>query len=73
MVTLITLHPILSTTARRACYGDVRYQLTGPAIRNDSRTLATHRRMLLDHKDFLSLYDQLSNILVSLKATLPQQ
>ena len=67
------LHPIMCTTVRRACYGDVRYQLTGPAVRNDSRTLAAHRRMLHDEPDFLAVYDQLSEILMTLKATLPQQ
>lgn len=67
------LHPIMLTTVQRATYGDVRYQLTGPAVRNDSRTLATHRRMLQDNKMFLSIYDQLSEILKTLKATLPQE
>lgn len=67
------LHPIMLTTVKRACYGDVRYQLTGPAVRNDSRTLAIHRRMLGDNKEFLEVYDKLSEILKTLKGTLPQQ
>lgn len=67
------LHPIMTTTVKRACYGDVRFQLTGPAVRNDTRTLATHRRMLADDKDSLAVYDMLSEVLKTLKATLPQQ
>ena len=61
------------TTVKRAFYGDVRYQLTGPAVRNDSRTLATHRRMLADDKLLLAVYDMLSEVLITLKETLPQQ
>lgn len=67
------LHPIMLTTVKRACYGDVRYQLTGPAVRNDSRTLATHRRMLGNEPELLAVYDQMSEIIKTLKATLPQQ
>lgn len=67
------LHPIKLTTVKRAFYGDVRYQLTGPAVRNDSRTLATHRRMLADDKLLLAVYDMLSEVLITLKETLPQQ
>ena len=63
----------MTTTVKRACYGDVRFQLTGPAVRNDTHTLATHRRMLADDKDSLAVYDMLSEVLKTLKATLPQQ
>lgn len=66
------LHPIMLTTTQRAFFGDVRYQLTGPAVRNDSRTLATHRRMLGDDKELLAVYDMMSEILKHIKSTLPQ-
>ena len=67
------LHPIMLTTVKRAFYGDVRYQLTGPAVRNDSRTLAIHRRLLKDDKELLAVYDQLSEILITLKQPILHQ
>ena len=61
------LYPIISTTARRVQWGDVRYQLTGPAVRGDEKTLDTHRRLLADDGQALALYDEFTQILQQLK------
>ena len=54
-------------TARKVQWGDVRYQLTGPAVRNDTKTLAVHRKLLADDKATLQLYNRLTDLLRSLK------
>lgn len=61
------LHPLVMNTARKVQWGDVRYQLTGPAVRNDTKTLAVHRKLLADDKATLQLYNRLTDLLRSLK------
>ena len=61
------LHPLVLNTARKVQWGDVRYQLTGPAVRNDTKTLAVHRKLLADDKATLQLYNRLTDLLRSLK------
>ena len=61
------LHPLVLNTARKVQWGDVRYQLTGPAVRNDTKTLAVHRKLLAGDKATLQLYNRLTDLLRSLK------
>lgn len=60
------LLPIIQTTAQKAGYGDVRLQLTGPAVRHDQKTLDAHRKLLADNPQLLDLYDRLTELLQSL-------
>ncbi|MBQ6067889.1 MAG: DUF2520 domain-containing protein [Bacteroidales bacterium] len=61
------LYPIINTTAKRIQWGDVRYQLTGPAIRGDEKTLATHRQLLADDPQTLMFYDEFTKLLQLIK------
>ena len=61
------LYPIIQTTARKAQWGDVRYQLTGPAVRNDRRTLDAHRRLLAQDKQLLEVYDLMTDLIQRIK------
>ena len=62
------LYPIILTTAKRAQWGDIRYQLTGPAVRGDEKTLETHRRLLAENKQMLATYNAFTRLLQQLKA-----
>lgn len=57
------LHPIIATTAQKVRWGDVRYQITGPAIRKDKKTLAAHRTLLADDPKLLKLYNELTKLI----------
>ena len=61
------LYPIIQTTARRAQWGDVRYQLTGPAVRNDRKTIDSHRRLLAQDKQLLEVYDMMTDLVQRIK------
>ena len=61
------LHPIITTTAKRVQWGDVRYQLTGPAVRGDEKTLNAHRKLLNNDPQALALYDSFTELLQQLK------
>lgn len=61
------LHPLMLSTARRVLYGDVRYQLTGPASRNDTKTLQAHRRLLQDEPRMLQVYNEMTSIIQEMK------
>ena len=61
------LYPLIMTTAKRVQWGDVKYQLTGPAVRGDEKTLDAHRKLLAKDPDLLNLYNELTNILQHLK------
>ena len=60
------LYPIILTTAKRVQWGDVRYQLTGPAVRGDEKTINTHRRLLAENAQMLSVYDEFTRLLQQL-------
>jgi hypothetical protein len=55
------------TTAKKLQWGDVRFQLTGPAVRNDVNTIKSHRKMLADNPEVLSLYDSLTALVKKIK------
>ena len=61
------LHPLVMTTAKKLQWGDVRFQLTGPAVRNDVNTIKSHREMLADNPEVLSLYDSLTALVKKIK------
>lgn len=61
------LYPIILTTAKRVQWGDIRYQLTGPAVRGDEKTINAHRRLLAENKQMLSVYDEFTRLLQQLK------
>ena len=57
------LYPIITTTAQKVQLGDVRYQMTGPAIRKDEKTLDAHRALLADDPQLLKLYNELTHLI----------
>ncbi len=57
------LHPIIATTAQKVRWGDVRYQITGPAIRKDKKTLDAHRDLLTNDPKVLKLYNDLTRLI----------
>lgn len=61
------LNPLAVTTAKKLQWGDVRYQITGPATRNDKKTLSTHRHLLEDDPEALELYNRMTNLLLEVK------
>lgn len=61
------LHPLILTTAKRVQWGDIRYQLTGPAIRGDEKTLSGHRKLLADDPKMLAIYNELTDVLLNIK------
>ena len=64
------LNPLIATTAKRMQYGDVRYLLTGPAVRNDIKTIKLHRMLLENEPDMLRIYDDFTRVLQQLKKSL---
>lgn len=58
-----TLYTLIDTTAQRVKWGDVRFQMTGPAIRHDQKTLDAHRRLLEGSPEYLDLYDSLTKLI----------
>lgn len=59
------LRPLAEQTIRKWDYGDLRSQQTGPAVRRDEKTLNAQRRLLLDHPQWLELYNLLTDIIQS--------
>lgn len=57
------LHPIILSTAKRIQYADVRYTLTGPAVRKDTRTLRAHQKLLADKPEYLEIYNKMTLLL----------
>lgn len=58
-----TLYTLIDTTAQRVKWGDVRFQMTGPAIRHDQKTLDSHRLLLEGSPEYLDLYDSLTKLI----------
>ena len=61
------LHPLALTTAKKLQWGDVRFQFTGPAVRNDKKTIDAHRKLLAGNADYLALYDRMTELIQKLK------
>lgn len=61
------LHPLILTTAKKVEWGDVRYQMTGPAVRGDSHTLDAHRELLGSEPELQDLYNHLTRIILESK------
>ncbi len=61
------LHPLVMTTAKKLQWGDVRFQLTGPAVRNDQQTINSHRELLSKNPSTLALYDSLTALVKKIK------
>ena len=57
------LHPIILSTAKRIQYADVRYTLTGPAVRNDTHTLRAHQKLLAEKPEYLEIYNKMTLLL----------
>ena len=57
------LHPLLTMTAEKIKHGDLWQQQTGPARRQDQKTIDRHRRMIADDNELLTLYDTLTDII----------
>lgn len=60
------LYPLILTTAKRVQWGDVRYQLTGPAARGDNKTIDAQRRLLADDSQLLEIYDLMTDYIKKL-------
>lgn len=54
------LHPLLQKTTKMILAGDPETIQTGPARRQDSKTLDLHRNLLTSHPGLLALYDQMT-------------
>lgn len=61
------LVPIVTTTAKRTQYADVRYQITGPAARRDEKTIKNHRHLIKNDKAMLELYDFMTKYIQNIK------
>ena len=61
------LHPLILNTARKVTWGDVRYQLTGPAVRKDRKTLDSHRHLLDENPYLQELYNRMTELVVKVK------
>ena len=59
------LRPLIDMTARKADFGDLWAQQTGPAKRHDYKTISAQRRLLADEPQLLQLYDLLTEIIQS--------
>lgn len=57
------LYTLISTTSQHVRWGDVRYQMTGPAVRHDTKTIDSHRRLLADNPNTLAIYDALTKLI----------
>ena len=57
------LYPLIEMTARKIYQGDLWKLQTGPAVRRDQKTIDTHRRMIADNEDLLSLYDLMTKLI----------
>ncbi|MBR1766007.1 MAG: DUF2520 domain-containing protein [Bacteroidales bacterium] len=59
------LRTLADTTVRKMDFGPLWPQQTGPARRNDTKTLAAQRRLLADNPQLLQLYDLMTDIIQS--------
>lgn len=59
------LRPLAEQTLQKWDYGDLVAQQTGPARRNDQKTIDLQRRLLSDQPDLLKFYDMMTDIIQS--------
>ncbi len=57
------LHPIIEMTAEKLKHGNLWQQQTGPARRQDQKTIDRHRSMLVDDNKLMKLYELLTEII----------
>lgn len=57
------LHPIIEMTAEKLKHGNLWQQQTGPARRQDQKTIDRHRTMLVDDDKLMKLYELLTEII----------
>lgn len=57
------LHPLITMTAEKIKQGGLWHQQTGPARRQDQRTLTSQRRLLADNEKLLKLYDLMTELI----------
>lgn len=57
------LHPLITMTAEKIKQGGLWQQQTGPARRNDQKTIDNQRRLLADDPSLLQLYDLMTGII----------
>lgn len=56
-------HPIIALTYQKALKGHLWEEQTGPAVRNDERTLETHRTLLEEDPTLKELYNLMTQII----------
>lgn len=57
------LHPIIMTTAEKILHGNLWLQQTGPARRQDQKTIDSQRSLLADNPNMLALYDMMTELI----------
>lgn len=57
------LHPLISMTAEKLKHGGLWQQQTGPARRQDQKTIDNQRRLIADDAKMLQLYDLMTDII----------
>ena len=60
------LHPLINETAKKANELNPLKAQTGPAVRNDKKTIDMHLKMLKDYPDFKKIYRFVSNSIFKL-------
>ena len=61
------LEPIIRQTAKNVSSGDIFRLQTGPAVREDFGTIATHQKLLSSHPEYRELYNLITNIIIQQK------
>lgn len=57
------LHPLIEMTAEKLKHGELWQQQTGPARRQDQKTIDRHRSMLVEDEKVLKLYELMTEII----------
>jgi len=59
------LHPLIKETAIKATSTNLTHSLTGPAKRNDQKTIKKHLELLLNHPEEKIIYEQLTAFILN--------
>ena len=65
------LKPLIEETANKTINTKPSKAQTGPAIRNDKKTMAAHLKVLLKEKDLQKIYELISKSIVKTKSISP--